>query len=94
MAYSTSNPPVLVRQGGLDGTQQRRWSYGSTVDVSTVLTDTTGYFTNGYALGMRLNDLVDVTLTGASTVTVVTHRVKTASTTGVTVGGGTTIGAA
>lgn len=93
MAYSTSNPPTLVTQGGIDGSQQRRWAYGSTVDVSTVIADTTGYFTDGYARGMRLNDLVDVTLTGG-TVTVVTHRVKVATTTGITLGAGTTIGAA
>lgn len=53
MAYVTSNPPRLVSQpiAGL-----RVWQYTSADDAATV--DASGYFTNGYALGMRAGDLV------------------------------------
>ena len=94
MAYDTSNPPVLQTQGGLDGALPRRWSYSST-NLSTAIVDTTGYFSDGYQRGMRVNDLIEITQSDGTTITVVTHRVKTASSSGpVTVGGGTTIGAA
>lgn len=56
--YSTSNPPVLVRQG-IGNQTPSKWVYSS-VDASTVV-DAAGYFTNGHALGMKVNDIVEVT---------------------------------
>lgn len=55
MAYAVTNPPVLVAQPiaalGI-------WVYSST-DVSTDV-DASGYFTNGYQLGMKVGDVVHV----------------------------------
>lgn len=57
MAYSVSNPPVMVtpRIGGDCGAL---WIYKST-DVHTDV-DAAGYFTNGEALGMKVGDVVFV----------------------------------
>jgi hypothetical protein len=76
MSYSTSNPPRLVTQGiaGL-----RVWEYAST-DASTVV-DASGYFTNGYDLGMRAGDSVRVVDTDASPVAVTMHTVNVSGTT-------------
>ena len=54
MAYSTTNPPVLSHQP-IAG--PRFWTYTS-CDGSTVILTTTGYFSNGVALGMKLGDIV------------------------------------
>jgi hypothetical protein len=55
MAYSTSNPPVLVRQDiGNQGSSV--WALSGTDSAATV--DTTGYITNGGALGMKVNDRI------------------------------------
>ena len=84
MAYATSNPPVCVipRIGG----HQAVWTYKST-DVHTDV-DASGYFTNGDALGMKVNDIVFVTKTDA-TIGVTIHTVTT-----VTAGGAATVAAA
>jgi len=76
MSYSTSNPPRLVTQAiaGL-----RVWEYAST-DASTVV-DASGYFTNGYNLGMRAGDTVRVVDTDASPVAVTMHTVNVSGTT-------------
>lgn len=56
MAYSTSTPPVLVAEGiGGKGSQ---WFYSSTDAIATV--NTSGYITNGDALGMKVGDTVIV----------------------------------
>lgn len=54
MAYSTTNPPVLVTQGiaGL-----RIWNY-TTTEGSTVVLTATGYFSDGVARGMQMGDLI------------------------------------
>lgn len=64
MAYSTSNPPRLVQQpiAGL-----RQWQYTSTDAVTDVRVS--GYFTNGYDLGMRKGDIVLVLDNDASPIT-------------------------
>lgn len=80
MAYSTSNPPRLLT-GTLDGLGGNIWLYRST-DASTVV-DASGYFTNGYNLGMRAGDIVWVIDTDASPVVVTLHFVNAASTTAV-----------
>ena len=57
MTYSTSNPPYLIAQG-IGNQVPACWGYSST-DASTVV-DGAGYITNGDALGMKVNDIVDV----------------------------------
>jgi hypothetical protein len=65
MSYSTSNPPALV-VGGV-GAGPRIWTYSSTDAVTSVRVS--GYFTNGYSLGMRAGDLVLVLDNDASPLT-------------------------
>jgi hypothetical protein len=64
MTYATTNPPRLVSQpiAGL-----RMWQYTSDDSVATVRVS--GYFTNGYDLGMRAGDLVAVLDNDASPIT-------------------------
>lgn len=90
MSYSTSNPPYLIMQA-MAG--KRIWGYDSEDGASDV--DASGYFTNGYALGMRHNDLIFVTDTNASPTITTSHLVNVTTTTvnlseGVTLG--TTVG--
>jgi len=66
MPYATSNPPVLVVPGGMDG-RNKVWFYRS-VDAAT-LVRVSGYITNGWDLGMRSGDLVAVVDTDASPIT-------------------------
>lgn len=54
MAYATSNPPGLLAQG--IGGSRKLWLYVST-DTSTAVR-VSGYFTNGYSLGMRAGDIL------------------------------------
>lgn len=71
MAYSTSNPPVLLAGGiGMAGSipvAPRIWSYSSTDAVTTVRV--AAYISNGYALGMRAGDIVIVLDNDASPLT-------------------------
>ena len=62
MAYATTNPPVLLNDT-LGGTF-RLWAYKSTDAAAAVRVS--GYFTNGYDLGMRAGDLVMIVDTDAS----------------------------
>lgn len=84
MAYSTSNPPVLVAQAV--GAAPALWLYSST-DVHTDV-DAADYFSNGDALGMRVGDFV---LVGKTTATIgaTVHTVSA-----VTAGGAATVAAA
>lgn len=77
MAYSTSSPPVLITQGGTDGTVPATWQYSSADAIATV--NTTGYITNGGALGMKVNDYVRVHDTG-NNITSLTQVVTVSST--------------
>ncbi|RWF71870.1 hypothetical protein [Mesorhizobium sp.] len=86
MAYSTSNPPVLITQG-IAGF--RIWKYES-VDAAT-LVRVSGYFTNGWQLGMRANDIVFVTDTDSSNGTTI-HTVNSASSSGVDLTDGLAVG--
>lgn len=81
MAYSATNPPQLKVQGLGDGTSV--WTYAST-DVHTDV-DAADYFSNGDALGMRVNDVVMVIKTSA-TIGATLHVV-----TAVTAGGAATV---
>lgn len=77
MVYATSNPPVLVSQP-IAGV--RYWYYASTDDAATV--DADGYFTNGWALGMRAGDWILVRDTDSTHNQITSHVVKSASKTG------------
>ncbi len=72
MTYSTSNPPTLVSVSPLTGAGQH-WVYRSTDPAATV--DLAGYFSNGYDLGMRAGDTIDVIDTDASPIAVTSHVV-------------------
>lgn len=82
MSYSTSNPPALINPGLFNGRCQI-WAYRST-DVATDV-DAADYFSNGHALGMRVEDVVIVTDTDTNSVMTL-HRV-----TAVTAGGAATV---
>lgn len=76
MAYSTSNPPSkVVSDLGNQGPQL--WTYKSADAAATVAA--ADYITNGLALGMKVNDVVEVLDTATPLVT--THRVVTVSST-------------
>ncbi len=83
MAYVTSNPPACLVPR--IGTHSALWVYKSTDAHGDV--DATDYFTNGAALGMRVNDVVIVLDTDAPTATI--HMVTT-----VDADGNATVGAA
>ena len=85
MAYSTSNPPVLVIEGGFDG-RNKVWFYRS-ADAAT-LVRVSGYFTNGYDLGMRTGDLVIQVDTDASPLAMQLMIVNAASATATDVSDG------
>jgi len=84
MAYATTNPPVCVIPR--IGDHQAVWLYKSE-DVHTDV-DAADYFSNGSALGMKVNDVVIVTKTTA-TIGSTMHTV-----TAVTAGGAATVAAA
>jgi hypothetical protein len=78
MAYSTSNPPLAISQGG-GGASPTLWIYTST-DVHTDV-DAADYFSNGFELGMRVNDFVLVGKTSA-TIGATSHLVSAVTTNG------------
>lgn len=86
MAYSTSNPPRLVSQpiAGL-----RMWQYTSTDAVATVRVS--GYFTNGWDLGMRAGDIVVVLDSDASPITGALCWVTSATSSAVDLSDGVTV---
>lgn len=89
MAYdatSQANWPQLVRQT-MNG--KRHWRYESTDAAATV--DDSGYFTNGYDLGMRDGDTIEVYETDTK---ILTMHVVTVSGTTVNLADGTTVGSA
>lgn len=80
MAYVTTNPPACVYSGM--GAAPAMWVYASE-DVHTDV-DAANYFTNGSALGMRVNDVVTVVKTSA-TIGATLHVVTEVSSDGATV---------
>lgn len=88
MAYSTSNPPCLVCSP-LGGGAPRIWTYTSTDAASAV--DASGYFTNGYALGLRAGDIMFVVDNDASPLVLTAHIVSSASSTAVDMSDGLVI---
>lgn len=67
MSYSTSNPPALLDQS-IAG--PRLWIYASADPIATV--NTSGYFSNGDALGMKVGDTVIVRDTNVPTTSLCT----------------------
>ena len=76
MAYATTNPPKCMVPGM--GSGNAIWVYAST-DVHTDV-DAAGYFTDGEALGMKVNDVVIVIKTTA-TIGATLHSVTAVDTT-------------
>ena len=73
MAYSTSNPPILVRKALGFQTGAQQGAYTNTDTVATVRV--ASYITDGGNLGMKVGDLVeyyDSTLGITSTMNVAT----------------------
>lgn len=75
MAYSTSTPPRLIVQGIVGA---RIFYYESADPIATV--NTSGYFTNGYGLGMRIGDTVIVRDTNVPTTSLCTVITASATT--------------
>lgn len=77
MAYATTNPPRLVSQAIVGG---KTFYYESADAIATV--NTSGYFTNGYNLGLRVGDTVIVRDTATPTTSLCTVMAAS-STTGI-----------
>lgn len=90
MAYSTSNPPELVFQT-LNG-DIAHWVYSSTDADSLV--QASGYFTDGYSLGMRTGHTVTVIDTDASPVNATAHIVVSATSSAVDLDDGVAVSGA
>lgn len=84
MAYVTTNPPQCLVQS--IGSGVSLWAYAST-DIHTTVAGA-DYFSNGSALGLKVNDTVIVTKTSA-TIGATLHTV-----TAVTAGGAATVSSA
>lgn len=64
MAYApTTNPPNLV--GGVIAGTPKKWMYQSTHSTTEVVAS--GFFSDGYSRGMRVNDLIDSIQTSTGT---------------------------
>lgn len=87
MAYSTSNPPFLLSQG-IQGTGSV-WMYRST-DAATAVR-VSGYFTDGYDLGLRAGDVVFVVDTDASPIAMQIMIVTSATASAVDLSDGTAV---
>lgn len=86
MAYATSNPPAMVTQS-IAG--PRRWLYTSADPIATV--NNAGYITNGYQLGMRVGDTVEVRDTATPTTSLCSVITANATTGAVDLSDGTAI---
>ena len=59
MAYDTDFPPIVLGMGGIGGARANNlWHYTSD-DPSTDV-DASGYFTDGFDLGMKVGDVMFV----------------------------------
>lgn len=87
MAYSTANPPALLSQ--LIQGSKKLWFYSST-DAATAVR-VSGYFTNGYDLGMRAGDIVFVVDTDAAPIAAQVMIVTSATAAAVDLSDGTAI---
>lgn len=84
MAYVTTNPPKLIAQGITGG---HVWKYDSADALADVRVS--GYFSNGWKLGMRAGDLVIITDTDTSATSL--SFVNAASATAVDLADGTAL---
>lgn len=94
MAYSSTNPPVpamgtLTRASTTASLYPapQLWLYRSS-DGSTLVTESTGYFTNGFQLGMRIGDALigtKVSSHGSSAMLIYLGVVTSQGSTGLTV---------
>lgn len=87
MAYSTSNPPMLISSGLGGGFNL--WAYKSTDAASAVRVS--GYITDGYDLGMRAGDILMMVDTDASPIAAQMMIVTSATATAVDLSDGTAI---
>lgn len=87
MAYATTNPPVLLMD--TVGGTFRLWVYKSTDAASAVRVS--GYFTDGWDLGMRAGDLVMVVDTDASPIASQIMIVTSATSSAVDLSDGTAV---
>lgn len=84
MSYATTLPPLCI--GGGIGAGSQLWIYVS-ADVHTDV-DATDYFTDGHALGMKVNDVV-IVVKSTATIGATVHVVTVS-----TAGGAATVSAA
>lgn len=90
MAYSTSNPPVCISSGPIHSGQAGRiWWYSSPDALSVVRVS--GYFTNGYDLGMRAGDIIFILDNDASPLALSVSLVNAATTSAVDLADGTAL---
>ena len=87
MAYEVANPPFLIGQGVAGS--RKLWMYADDDAVATV--DGAGYFTNGYALGMRAGDILISVDTDASPISASIHIVNAATSASVDLSNGVAI---
>lgn len=80
MAYETSNPPFLIAKGV--GSGRGVWMYVDADAITSVRVS--GYFTNGYSLGMRAKDIILVVDEDASPISAQICIVNAASKSGST----------
>lgn len=87
MAYSTTNQPRLMVPRV--GNAQALWAYSSADAASLV--QVSGYFTDGFDLGMKALDIIWVTDNDASPPLVTSHLVVTSNATTVDLTAGVSI---
>lgn len=90
MAYDTENPPNCVHQTINGGS--KHWVYSDADSDSLV--QVSGYFTNGYDLGMRAGDTLIAIDNDASPIAVTYHVVVSATTTAVDIDDGVAVSGA
>lgn len=86
MAYSKNNLALVA--AGIGG-GHNKWSYVSTDSIATV--NTTGYISDGYFMGLRVQDTVEVTDTSTPTKSLCVVISASSSTGAVDLSDGTTI---
>lgn len=83
MSYATTNPPYVLVPS--IGAKPALWGYSSTDD--TTVSIATGYFTDGKALGMKVDDFILLTMSSSNALAF--GKVTAVSSTGATVTTGT-----
>lgn len=87
MAYEVANPPFLVSQG--IGSGRKVWMYTDADAITAVRVS--GYFTNGWDLGMRAGDIIFVIDNDASPISAQLCIVTSATASAVDLSDGTVI---